>query len=55
MVIISLFKASTTNPGRVPLLEDTQIGLYNFYQLDIEKKYAPALDNYGQSFFVRSD
>jgi hypothetical protein len=36
MVIISLFKASTTNPGRVPLVEDTQIGLYNFYQLDIE-------------------
>ena len=25
------------------------------YKVKLEKKYAPALDNYGQSSFVRSD
>ena len=25
------------------------------YKVKLEKKYAPALDNYGQSGFVRSD
>lgn len=30
MCIISLFKASTTNPGRVPLVEDSQIDINNW-------------------------
>ena len=29
--------------------------VYNREYFKLEKKYAPALDNYGQSCFVRSD
>ena len=28
---------------------------FSFFQLKLEKKYAPALDNYGQSCFVRGN
>ena len=41
-------------PIRVPVRETF---IYKYYKLlqKLEKKYAPALDNYGQSCFVRSD
>ena len=31
------------------------ISVHKYYIVELEKKYAPALDNYGQSCFVRSD
>jgi hypothetical protein len=41
-------------PVRVPVRERF---IYKYYKLlqKLEKRYAPALDNYGQSCFVRSD
>ena len=41
-------------PIRVPVRERF---IYKYYKLlqKLEKRYAPALDNYGQSCFVRSD
>jgi hypothetical protein len=41
-------------PVKCPLLGPT-IFVKNRHKFSWEKKYAPTLDNYGQSCFVRSD